>query len=331
MAAVGPVVCLWGTGCGSGSSESGLCSPGLPSDVPLAGMILFASTRDFNSEIYYYHPAVEGGEKIAIRLTLTNEASPAMSPDGSRIAFNSNWNDTAGDRNLTDDEIWIASGDCTTLQQLTVNERQDLRPRFSPDGNWIVYQSSAAYSDDRNSDVWIMRTDGTDATRLTDDTSQDYSPSFSPDGQRIIFARRLADDSPDGFEDTVELWTMDLTGGDLQQLTPSDDGVSALYPAYSYDGTRIAFAAQPPNEAASVWVMNADGTSPVQLTPGQVGGSGATRPSWSPDGQWIVFDQFSQGLTAIYMIGSAGGEAIKLTQGRTTEGSDTAPFYSPVP
>lgn len=329
LLAAGLVVGL--TGCGSDDGSSGLCGPGLPSDVPLGGMLLFATTRDFNSDIYYYHPAVEGGEAVMLRLTLTNEANPAMSSDGARTAFNSNWNQNLDDSVLTDDEIWIMTGDCGSLTQLTMNERQDVRPRFSPDGNWLVYQSSAAYENDDTTDVWIMRTDGTEATRVTGDGSQDYSPSFSPDGQRIAFCRRTVDTTAaSGFEDTVEIWSMDLTGGDLTQLTQGDDAVSALFPTYSLDGTKIAFAAQPANSPADVWVMNADGTGATQLTFSTEGGSGSTRPSFSPDGQWIVYDHFTVGITKIFMISSTGGTPIQLTQAENTEGSDTAPFYSPV-
>jgi Tol biopolymer transport system component len=59
------------------------------------------------------------------------------------------------------------------------------------------------------------------------------------------------------------------------------------YPAWSPDGTRIAFMGGPdgPTEY-DIWVMNADGSNPVQLTdsPGP-----DWWPAWSPDGTRIAF------------------------------------------
>jgi Tol biopolymer transport system component len=59
------------------------------------------------------------------------------------------------------------------------------RPRFSPDGQKIVYVSSQA---DGKGDIWMMNPDGSEKIRLTErDDVYDYFPSWSPDGKYIVF------------------------------------------------------------------------------------------------------------------------------------------------
>jgi Tol biopolymer transport system component len=59
------------------------------------------------------------------------------------------------------------------------------RPRFSLDGQKIVYVSDRA---DGKGDVWTMNPDGSNQQRITErDKSYDYFPSWSPDGKQIVF------------------------------------------------------------------------------------------------------------------------------------------------
>jgi Tol biopolymer transport system component len=59
------------------------------------------------------------------------------------------------------------------------------RPRFSPDGQKIVYVSDKA---DGKGDIWLMNADGSNQQRLTErDETYDYFPSWSPDGKQVVF------------------------------------------------------------------------------------------------------------------------------------------------
>lgn len=91
---------------------------------------------------------------------------------------------------------------------------------------------------------------------------------------------RLAIVISEGVEDARDIWTIDPDGTDLLRLTTYEHW--DLYPAWSPDGSRIAFT----RSLVDLWTMNSDGSEQTQLTsePGWEG-----QPTWSPDGRSIAF------------------------------------------
>ncbi len=308
-------------GCGTGESAGGIFGAGLSlSADELSGVVLFASTRDFNSELYYYSPLAE--DPVRITTLSSNESQPCFSPDGTRIAFVSDYDG--------DDEIYImdAIGGGNVLQ-LTENTALDGRPRWSPDGSTIVYHSTV---DNQWLELYTIPATGGEPTRLTTNDYPDSSPVFSPDGASIAWSARPVSGQP------AEIWVMDLatrTPRSLTAATHSANNESALFPAYApvdgnhpEDPVRIAYSVQPPDTNTDLWVMNADGTGAYRVTDTH---GGATRPAWSADGQFIVFDMFSSGITTLYIVSAGGGAPAELLSKRQTEGSDTSPFFYPIP
>jgi Tol biopolymer transport system component len=99
---------------------------------------------------------------------------------------------------------------------------------------------------------------------------------------------RVAGDSIDA---TREIYLMDPDSSGVRALTDAGaDGMAAAEPAWSPDGTKIAFVLGPPEHLGAyagdgdIYVMNADGTGLTQLTDGL----DAAGPAWSPDGTGIV-------------------------------------------
>ncbi|HUP43910.1 MAG TPA: S9 family peptidase [Thermoanaerobaculia bacterium] len=90
-------------------------------------------------------------------------------------------------------------------------------------------------------------------------------------------------------------------------------------PRFSPDGRRIAYVVNRADLERSasdtdVWLIDADGRNNVQLTRSP---QPDYTPRWSPDGKWIAFLSDRDGPTALYLISPAGGEAMRLTDGRT--------------
>ncbi len=81
-----------------------------------------------------------------------------------------------------------------------------------------------------------------------------------------------------------EIYVMDGDGGNQRRVTvnPKDDGD----PAWSPDGTKIAFVSNRNQGYLQIWVIDADGENPVRLTDGLVDAN----PNWSPDGKLIAYD-----------------------------------------
>jgi len=213
--------------------------------------------------------------------------------------------------------------------QVTENTALDGRPRWSPDGSTLVYHSTV---DNEWLELYTIPAAGGEPTRLTTNDYPDSSPVFSPDGASIVWSARPVSGQP------AEIWVMDVATRTTQSLTAATHSVnseSALFPAYApvdanhpEDPVRIAYSVQPQDTNTDIWVMNADGTDAYQVTDTH---SGATRPAWSADGQFIVFDMFSTGITTLYIVSAGGGTPAELLSDRQTEGSDTSPFFYPIP
>jgi len=92
---------------------------------------------------------------------------PALSPDGSRIAFVTN-----RDRN---DEIYVMDADGGNLQRVTDDGAPDEWPSWSPDGQWIVFASQR----DGNDEIFIVHPDGSGLRKLTDNAAGDIKPAWS--------------------------------------------------------------------------------------------------------------------------------------------------------
>ena len=124
--------------------------------------------------------AVAGGRNIQVMDVATgvvktlfdySEASydsgPAWSPDGSKIAFESNLD---GDM-----ELFVMNADGSGVQQLTHNTIDDEGAAWSPDGKRFAFTSGA---DDLHGDIWTMNADGTDQHQLTTYPGRDESPDW---------------------------------------------------------------------------------------------------------------------------------------------------------
>jgi TolB protein len=104
-----------------------------------------------------------------------------------------------------------------------------------------------------------------------------------------------------------DLYTVDLASGAVTRLTttPGLDG----FPVYSPDGSKIAFISAR-SGLPQVWVMNADGSSSVQLTSGAPKGQ---VPDWSPDGNQIAYQSMATGNGDIYVMNADGSNPRQVT------------------
>ncbi|WP_328504257.1 amidohydrolase family protein [Streptomyces sp. NBC_00457] len=139
--------------------------------------------------------------------------------------------------------------------------------------------------------LWSVPRAGGPAVALTPPGLEPTRPQYSPDGSRLVVCAYRGG----GFH----LWTLRPDGTGLRQLTdgPWDD----RGPAWSPDGTRIAFASERGGDTVSgapyrIWVVDVRTGALTRLTgrPGQEGpGQGARwedfDPTWSPDGERVLF------------------------------------------
>jgi Tol biopolymer transport system component len=169
--------------------------------------------------------------------------------------------------------------------------------------------------------IYVMNPDGSGRTSLTDGTTPDSDQTWSPDGRRIAFVRHLigTDDEGDPTLLPADIYVMNSDGSSQVRLSslPGDD----LDPAWSPDGTKIAFYRS--DGDLEVYVMNANGRAPSRLTDNSVNDLG---PEWSPDGTRIVFQTNRDGNYEIYAMNADGSTPINLTR---DPAGDAAPAWSP--
>ena len=251
---------------------------------------------------------VAEGKTVDVISSTREDSRGSWSPDGKKIAFNS-------DRD-TNMNIWIYSMDDSSIRQLTKGPGGDYQATWSPDGNAITFFSSRS----GNSDIWKMDSNGKGLTQLTKSDSIEINPFFSPDGTKIAFQSDLGG--------RFELWVMNADGSDPRRIT--NTGSRGHFMRWSHDGEFIFFRSS--SGKNSVVKVSVKGGSPVDI--GEISGGshisfspdqsmildvighkrmwisnvneGKPRmvfefddpeiridyPVWSPDGKWILFDKF---------------------------------------
>lgn len=149
-------------------------------------------------------------------------------------------------------------------------------PSFSPDGTKIVFETYR----NGNYDIYVRSLRGGKPTHLTDEESEDRYPDWSPDGNSVVYSSNR-----DGIG--FKLYLIGLDGGTPTQLTDSSQRAD-IYPAFSPDGTKIAFEGVTFPEKSKIYVLDTTDTGTViTLTSG---GDNHT-PNWSPDGRMIAYQR----------------------------------------
>jgi TolB protein len=210
-----------------------------------------------NLDVYVMN--ADGTNVTRLTTTAASDWDASWSPDGSKIAFVSERDDSFG-------EVYLMNADGTAVTRLTSNAGAfDNAPSWSPDGSRIAFVSSAGGSED----IYVVNVDGSGLTNLTNDSNSDGAPAWSPDGSMIAFVKYLS------YWEGAHIFLMRADGSGVRQLTADLGNPGRV--TWSGDGSRIAFDAELYG-IKDVFVMNADGSGITNLTLDPVPAD--RHPSW---------------------------------------------------
>lgn len=231
---------------------------------------------------------------------------PDLHADGQILAF-------ASTRNSERPDIFLKHVDGYAITQLTSDPADDIQPRFSPDGQKIVFCSNRS----GNWDVWLVNRDGTELTQLTRAQSDEVAPCFSPDGQQVAFT------AWGGRSHQWEIWVLSIDRPGIRRFL-----CYGMFPDWSPDGERIAFqrARQRETRWFSVWaieLVDGEARHPTELAYSD--SAACIAPRWSPDGETMVYCAVGQTAVArggpepvsadVWTVDVRTGTRLKITDG----------------
>ncbi len=194
-----------------------------------------------------------------------------VSPDGETLVF-----DLLGDLYT----LPIEGGEAT---RITHGMAFDSQPRFSPNGEKIVFISDRSGSEN----LWMLTPGGTDTTQITHTEHSLYqSPEWTPSGEYIVASKSKG-------LGPSKLWIYHVEGGSGTALVSEPENLKMLGAAFGDNPRYIWYA-----ERSGGWDYNAafpeyqlavyDRETGRRYERSSRFGS-AFRPTLSPDGQWLVY------------------------------------------
>ena len=253
--------------------------------APATAKIVFASTRDGNSEIYIMNP--DGSKQVNLTRHPSRDLAPVWSPTGEHIVFNSHRGGTR--------DIYIMDANGKNVRKVFRRLAYREYPVWSPDGKKLAYTNAADWS------VYVGTIDSQQEERITSVNFLGGWPTWSPDSSEIAF---ILTEGPWAYS----LKVVNLETRKERILMPKEDIGKFFDPDWSPNGTRIAFAWS----KKGIYVIDKNGRNLKRLV------SSASRPTWSPLGDELVYGKKQQ----LFKFNLSSRRSKQLTHGAINFGAD---------
>ncbi|HEY3012674.1 MAG TPA: DPP IV N-terminal domain-containing protein, partial [Gemmatimonadales bacterium] len=228
----------------------------------------------------------------------TLHLAPALSPDGSRVAYFS-------EKDFYFVDLYLADGTTGKVKRRILKSGVssnyetyrfiNSQANWSPDGKYLAFAAKRGARDD----IVIVDVDrNKQVKRIELKLSGVTTPAWSPDGQQLVFT---------GYDGGLsDLFVVSRDGSGVRRLT--QDKYADLHPVWSPDGRTIAFATDRGGETdfktlaignMRIALYDLD-TGSIQVLDHMERGKNVS-PQWSPDGQSIAFVSDRNGVSNIFL------------------------------
>lgn len=243
------------------------------------------------SEAIYLAQAAEvesQGLTESTRLSRTAETAglPLYSPDGEQIAYAQSGRNNAA-------AIRVMSSDGKRNRTLVTTDLVHTGDGFSwsPDGTQIAFSKLESFDGRQVNDLYIKNLDSGKTTRLTEGLRAS-GPTWSPDGTQIIFVAKTG-----SLQTSLMSMRLNDDSTELAELVPGENEMQFSTPRFSPDGNQIAVAVGQFGGFEDIYLVDANNGQMRALTQDR---DHDFSPSWSPDGQYVLFNSDRSGVNNIY-------------------------------
>jgi TolB protein len=229
-----------------------------PNWAPDNSKLAFVSYRTGRPEINIY--SYIDGSRLSFPMFNSLASTPAISPDGTQIAFDLRTTRPAGDTDIT-----ISKLDGSDRRNITSNPALDTSPTWAPSGKQIAFSSSR---EGRGGQIFICDTDGANVRRIVKEGGDAASPAWSPDGRWLAFQWKPH------LSTNYDLFMAEIGSGSIRQITSGAGSNES--PSWAPDGRHLVFQSNR-DGSNQIYVLLLGDTHPRKVT--SLGNN--TSPSWS--------------------------------------------------
>jgi Tol biopolymer transport system component/DNA-binding winged helix-turn-helix (wHTH) protein len=244
------------------------------------GQRLVYSAFGPNGTLALYEVSIDAPNPHSLELDVDcrDVGSPAVSPDGERIAFVC----TSAFGVYSIQTTGPNGGPCIEIARI-IGTPKGLA--WASDGESLVFANDTG----DGGGLWAVSLQGKLARIPFGEEAA--MPSVDPSSGRIAYAR---------VREQIDIWRVDLASSSPQHEATRLVSSTRIQmnPQYSPDGSRIAFQSTR-SGSSEIWVAQSDGSNPVRIS--SFNGPLAGAPSWCSDGKRLAFDSRASGVSALYV------------------------------